>query len=207
VAVAELLGAGDETTLLPAERQCVEKAVAKRRQEFAAGRACARLLLARFGVVDFALRVGDDREPLWPDALVGSVTHTGDFCAVVVAEKMFLSSVGIDSEISGGVKPPLWRHICTVPEIAWLGTLEVSEQCAAATLLFSAKEAFYKSQYPLTRQKLDFQDATVDVEWGSSSGSFAVRAPRAEAMRGRSALHGRFLFHEQFVTTGLALDQ
>jgi 4'-phosphopantetheinyl transferase EntD len=202
---AELLGAGDVTTLLPAEAQYVARAVAKRQQEFAAGRECSRLLLAQFGIVDFALRVGDDREPLWPDALVGSITHTEHFCAVVVAEKTRLSAVGIDSEISGSVKPELWESICTDVERAWLDTLEVSQQAAAATLIFSAKEAFYKSQFPLMRQKLHFHDATVEPEWGSQRGSFTVHAPGSLAIRREGGVRGSYLFHEQFVTTGIAL--
>ena len=205
VLTAELAGAGETTTLLPAEAQYVASAVAERQQEFAAGRACARLLLAQFGIRGFALRAADDRQPLWPEALVGSITHTEHFCAVVVAEKTGLSGVGIDSEISGRVKSELWKRILTAAERAWLDTLEVSQQAAAATLIFSAKEAFYKSQYPLMRQKLHFQDATIETQWGSQRGSFTVHAPSALAAQGKAGLQGRYLFHEQFVTTGIAL--
>lgn len=204
-ATAELIGAGDAATLLPAEARYVATAVAKRQQEFAAGRACARLLLARFGVVDFVLRMADDRQPLWPDGLVGSITHTEHFCAVVVAERARLSAVGIDSEISGRVKPELWNSILTVAERAWVETLEASQQTAAATLIFSAKEAFYKMQYPLMRQKLHFHDATVEAQWGSQRGAFTVRAPDSLAARGAAGVQGQYLFHDQFVTTGVAL--
>lgn len=204
VLAAELSGRGDETTLMPVEAQQIANAVAKRRQEFAAGRACSRLLLRKIGVVDYALLPAQDRQPLWPEALVGSITHTRHFCAAVVAERKCIHAIGIDSELSGSVRPELWPRICTAAERAWLETLEIAEQGAAATLLFSAKEAFYKCQYPATGQKLTFQDATVQVEWGSESGSFAVHAPRAAAARDRGVLEGRFLFHEKFVTTGLA---
>jgi 4'-phosphopantetheinyl transferase EntD len=202
---AELIGVGDATTLLPAEALCVAKAVVQRQQEFAAGRACARLLLAQLGVLDFALRMADDRQPLWPDGLVGSVTHTEDFCAVVIAQQSNLIAIGIDTEVSGRVKRELWERICTPAETAWLQTLGHSEQGAAATLLFSAKEAFYKCQYPLMRQRLHFQDATVAVDWGSEHGSFTVHAPGALVARRHEKLRGRYLFHERYVTTGIAL--
>ena len=203
---AELRGAGDATTLLPAEAQCVAKAVSKRQQEFAAGRSCARLLLAQFGIRGFALRMADDRQPLWPDAVVGSITHTKQFCAVVVAEKSRLGALGIDSEISGSVKPELWQTICTAAERDWLATLAASQQAAAATLLFSAKEAFYKCQYPLTQQRLNFHDATVEADWGSERGSFTVHAPGASVARRHAMLQGRYLFHDRYVTTGIALS-
>ncbi len=202
---AELLGAGDASTLLPAEAPCVAKAVVQRQQEFAAGRACARLLLAQFGVLDFALRMADDRQPLWPEGLVGSITHTEHFCAVVVAQKSDLIGLGIDTEVSGRVKRELWKRICTPAEAAWLQTLELSQQRAAATLLFSAKEAFYKCQYPLMRQRLNFQDATVALDWGSQQGSFTVHAPGTSVARRHALLQGRYLFHERYVTTGIAL--
>jgi len=202
---AEFLGAGDAATLLPAEAQYVAIAVAKRQQEFAAGRACARLLLAQFGVVDFALRMADDRRPLWPETLIGSITHTGHFCAVVVAERTRVSALGIDSEISGSVKPALWNSICTAAERAWLDNLEISQRASAATLIFSAKEAFYKAQYPSMRQKLHFHDATVEAQWGAQRGSFTVHAPNALAARSQGGVQGRYLLHDQFVTTGIAL--
>ena len=34
------------------------------------------------------LKSAPDRQPLWPDDLVGSITHTAGFCAAVVAEEM-----------------------------------------------------------------------------------------------------------------------
>jgi 4'-phosphopantetheinyl transferase EntD len=204
---AEMRERGDPATLRPEEAQHLGAAVQKRAQEFAAGRMCARRLLAEFGIDDFPIEVADDRRPLWPDPVVGSITHTAGFCAAVVAPKDVLIGVGIDSEIAGSVKHELWRGICTESETAWLQSLPESEQTAAATLIFSAKEAFYKCQYPLTREYLGFHDVTVAAAWGAGTGTFAIHANRGMALEQHASLplQGRFLFHEEFVTTGVAL--
>src|ERR1700692_4432176 len=80
--VAESGGPGDPAALLPDEKQYHRGAVQKRAEEFAAGRACAHRLLAEFGIVDFPVKVAADRQPLWPEGLVGSITHTSGFCEI-----------------------------------------------------------------------------------------------------------------------------
>jgi 4'-phosphopantetheinyl transferase EntD len=206
--VAELRGRGDPRALFPEEACSVARAVDKRVQEFAAGRICARRLLAMFGVNDFALRVGEDRQPVWPEGLAGSITHTCGFCAAVVALRSDMSAVGIDSELAGSVKPELWNSICTPSEVGWLQSLPGGQQVGAATLVFSAKEAFYKCQYPLTGQFLGFHDVRVEAQdWGGQRGIFQVHATRdiAIAEHAELPMQGRYLLHEQFLTTGIAL--
>jgi 4'-phosphopantetheinyl transferase EntD len=205
---AELRTAGDPAWLLPEEAQHLSRAVPQRRQEFAAGRLCARRLLAEFGILDFPVRVAEDRQPLWPESLVGSITHTAGFCAAVVAERRNLRAIGIDCEVVGSVKAQVWRSICLPDEILWLRSLPDSEQAAAATLIFCAKEAFYKCQYPLVRERLNFHDANVEVpDWGRSRGNFRLHANRRIALADHAALPlpGRYLFHEHFVTAAIAL--
>jgi 4'-phosphopantetheinyl transferase EntD len=205
---AELRGAGDPAALHPDEARHIQRAVPKRAEQFAAGRLCARLLLHEFGIDNFAVEVGDQRQPLWPEALAGSITHTTDFCAAVAARKEHLRSVGIDSEIAGSVKNELWRGICTSPETAWLHSLPASEQLAAATVIFSAKEAFYKCQFALTQERLGFHDVSVELPaWDGRSGEFRIIANRSIELESQAALPltGRYLFHQQFITSGIAL--
>jgi 4'-phosphopantetheinyl transferase EntD len=206
--VAELREPGNPILLMPAEAQYIGKAVLKRRQEFAAGRLCARRLLSEFGIRDFPVEVADDRQPVWPEHIVGSITHTSGFCAAVVGQKKLLVTVGLDSEVAGNVKTELWPSICVPSEIDWLRSLPESEQAIAATLIFSAKEAFYKYQYPLTRERLNFHDASIELlGWAALSGTFTIRANRHLAIAEYVALpmRGQYLFHEQFVTAGIGL--
>jgi enterobactin synthetase component D / holo-[acyl-carrier protein] synthase len=205
---ADLRAPGDPLLLLPAEAPHVARAVHKRVQEFAAGRLCARRALAEFGIDDFAIRVADDRQPIWPEAMVGSITHTRGYGAAVVAERRSAAALGLDSEVVGDVAAKIWPSICEPRERAWIESLPAADHAAAVTLIFSAKEAFYKCQYALVRERLNFHDVSVAVaEWGASSGEYRIHATRSIALCTRTALplSGRFLFHEELVTTGLAL--
>jgi 4'-phosphopantetheinyl transferase EntD len=205
---ADLRGAGNPELLLAGEATYVGRAVPTRVQEFAAGRLCARRALAEFGIVDFPIRVAEDRQPIWPDAFVGSITHTEGYGAAVVAERRRMHALGLDSEIVGRVKVPLWAAICTQSEIAWLRSLPPAEQAVAATLIFSAKEAFYKCQYPLTRERLNFLDAVVQaVTEPASTGTFSIRSTRRIAFEDHviMPLQGRYLLHEEEVTAGIAV--
>jgi 4'-phosphopantetheinyl transferase EntD len=206
--VAELRTPGDPALLLPAEAAHLGRAVPKRAQEFAAGRLCARRALAEFGIVDFPVRVAADRQPLWPELLVGSITHTAGFCAAVVAERRRFSALGLDSEVVADVHAEIWPSIAVPAEIAWILSLPTSQHAAAAALIFSAKEAFYKCQFPMTRERLDFRDVTVEAPgWGLAAAVFNLRATRRLALLDPASrpLQGRYLFHEGFVSAGLAL--
>jgi 4'-phosphopantetheinyl transferase EntD len=203
---AELREQGDPSLLLSAEAMYVGRAVPKRVQEFAAGRLCARRALAEFGFVDFPIKVAADRQPMWPDRMMGSITHTTGFCAAVVARRPAAAALGLDSEVVGGVKAEIWHRICAPIEIAWVQSLPAPERTAAVALIFSAKEAFYKCQYPAARQRLNFHDVRVEAPaWGGSGEVFKIHAMRSLAISKYASLplQGRYLFHEGLVTAGL----
>lgn len=206
--VADLREPGDPALLLPAEARYLGRAVPKRVREFAAGRLCARRALAEFGIVDFPVERADDRQPIWPDSMVGSITHTAGFCAAVVAARRRTHALGLDSEVVGDVNVEIWPSICVPIETAWVRSLPASEQAAAVALIFSAKEAFYKCQYPVVHERLNFHDVSVEARAsGAADGVFRIHPTRSIAMAARTALplQGRYLFHEEFVTAGMGL--
>jgi 4'-phosphopantetheinyl transferase EntD len=208
VVATEMRVPGDVALLLPEEAACLGRAVAKRRQEFAAGRQCARRALQEFGVVDFPLRVGADREPLWPRGFVGSITHTAGICAAVVASRERFRGLGVDAEIVGVVGAELWPSICVAAETDWLASLPQPERAPAVTLIFAAKEAFYKAQFPLARERLHFHDIGIDVPvWSTSRGSFLVRPLRPIRVSEFVALplRGEYGFFGEFAAAGEAI--
>lgn len=150
----------------------VGKAVAKRRHEFIGGRVMARRAMIRLGVAPQAVPAGSDRAPIWPVGLVGSITHTGAWCAAAVARADEIRSVGIDVADARSVGPELWRILCTSAEFEWLSMLPVADREQGATALFSAKESVFKAQYPLTRRMLDHQAVEVRLngDWENWKG-------------------------------------
>src|SRR5271165_137759 len=208
VIAVEMSSAGEIATLLPEEAACLGRSVPKRAQEFAAGRACARRALAEFGVVDFPLTVGQQREPLWPELYVGSITHTSGLCAAVVAERKRFLGIGVDIEIAGGVTPELWPSICVAEERSWLASLPDTRRATAATLLFAAKEAFYKAQFPLVRERLHFHEIRIEVPiWDAPQGSFLARPLRTVRIAQFAALplRGQFRLDGAFMSAGVAI--
>lgn len=176
VATAELAGVGDSALLLEGERDLLERTAPARAHEFAAGRLCARRAAARFGIVDVPIVVGDDRRPQWPERLTGSITHTDGFSAAAVGERRRFRAIGIDVERLGGVSRDLWSHVLVPAEAEWIASLPAPLQTSVATLIFSAKEAFYKCQYEVTQQWLEFKDVTVDFHGRTlDRNSFVVR--------------------------------
>jgi 4'-phosphopantetheinyl transferase EntD len=104
---------------------------------------------------------------------------------------------------------PIYGRASVRPsKLSRIESLPAAEQAAAITLIFSAKEAFYKCQYPLVREHLDFHDLRVEAEgWNASSGAFWIHATRSIAVRTHTALpmQGRYLYHEGLVTAGMSL--
>ncbi len=210
VVTAELWGPGDAALLHPAEAALTTGFVRKRLGEFSGGRLCARYALRAVGVAAPVL-MATDRSPQWPPSVVGSISHTSDYCCAVVAPASTFAAIGVDAEIVGRVSADLDSLVFTSAERALLAGLTARERSRASTVIFSAKEAFYKCQYPLTQRWLDFQDVSVHiVTTDMATGRFTVaRAAGHEPlpMTIPLPLTGHFAIAEELVVTGLTLGR
>lgn len=159
VAVVETAAVDPTVRLREGESVFVERAVERRRQEFAAGRAAAHRALAEVGIEVGTIPVGPNREPLWPDGTVGSITHCDGYVAAAVARDSAVRSVGIDAEPALPLPRDVIDHIALDVEQQRFG--EVSP--VGDRLLFSAKESIYKAWFPLTGRWLGFEDCEVTV--------------------------------------------
>lgn len=133
-----------------------------RQRESASGRALARSLLAQCGASDGAVGRGADGAPLWPAGFIGTISHTAALLAVAVAPAHALAGIGIDVELSDGL-----RDTAAIDAVC-LDAAEraLADACAlghaqARVLFFSAKEALYKCLYPRLRRYIDFSDVAV----------------------------------------------
>jgi len=176
VQAAELRGAGDPGQLFSVEREGKDRWAEKRIREFAAGRQCAREALIRLGYDPAPLLSLPDRRPDWPEGATGSITHCAGLACAVVASTDHVRSLGLDVEVVDAVDEHLWPRILNAAEQSWLQTCPVDERRVWATVIFSAKEAFYKCQYPVTAQWLEFEDAHVNLERPEApTGSFRIK--------------------------------
>jgi len=209
IAVYETREPGDAAALLPGEAAFSSRAVDKRVREFAAGRVCARRALADLGMADFPLRAAADRQPLWPPDVIGSITHTDGFCAAAATERGRLIGIGIDTEVVATVSAAMQEHICGEAETRWIRSLPPVMQDAATMLIFSAKEAFYKCQYPVVGEWLNFTAVEILLdEWRHDAGGGLRIRPLQDlaiADRVKPPFKGRYLFHERYVSVAVTL--
>ena len=197
-------GAADDT-LLPGERAAIEHAVDKRRREFIAGRTCARRAMAALGEPPAPILQGEDRAPIWPQSLVGCITHTDTRCAVAIARVADgFRSLGLDIEPATAIKPELLRIICLPEERAYLDSQSAGERGLLGKLIFSAKECAYKCQYTLSRTFLDFHAMRVYPDL-AGGGFVAVFQRAAGSFAAGDELRGRLLVDQGYIMTAMTL--
>jgi 4'-phosphopantetheinyl transferase EntD len=97
----------------------------------------------------------------------------------------------------------LIARICTSAERTWLGGFAASRRGLIAKLIFSAKEAVYKCQYPNTRKVMDFLDLDLAVDL--ERGRFAVTSTIPPAPVDWRHLRGRFAFTGAWVLAGAVM--
>lgn len=211
VAVHDARLSEDPPPLLPEEAQQIASAVKSRRVEFATVRDCARRAAACLGIPPFVLRNGIDRAPLWPTDLVGSLTHTGKapggYAAAAVARRSDMAAIGIDAEGARPLPMRLWRRVLTADEQLRLAGMDDPHlQGIVAKLVFSAKECFYKAQFPLTHRRLGFLD--VEITWDLAGQTFQAHVLAAAVVSGAAALDrcgGRFVIDDELVRTAIGI--
>jgi 4'-phosphopantetheinyl transferase EntD len=187
--------------LHPAEWACIDRVALRRRLDFAGGRVCARRALAQLGISNFPLLTGAKGEPVWPSGIVGSIAHSGGRCAAAVARRQRIQSLGLDLERLGEFEEGVTKLVCTALELEWVQSLPAARRARAVGLLFSAKECFYKCQFPLTRRWLDFHDVNIRVF--PAAGEFEPAGPACAACAPIAFSRGRYLLHDGYIITGL----
>ncbi len=177
----------------------LERAIDKRRREYLAGRISAaralsdllgtavaegdaeRLLTGRPEAI--AVAADGDDVPLWPDGVVGSISHGAGFGFAAVAAADCYRGLGVDVErvVSADQALRLGPRVLTDREL----DLRRGEHCCLTreemfTLAFSAKESAYKALFPVHRRVLGFSDVELERRDGAKgtkrSGDLRLRA-------------------------------
>lgn len=149
----------------------------KRFTEFAAGRGQARQLVKALTGASESLPIGSFREPLWPRAVTGSISHSDTYCAVAVAPKYVLDGIGIDVEPFEVLDPEVADVVLTdLERSATAGLDKLLVQSGrnylggrAHKLIFSIKEAIYKCCHPRVQAFIDFKQCNVTLDLDTNS--------------------------------------
>jgi enterobactin synthetase component D len=184
-------------------------AVRKRHIEYLAGRWCAREAM-RVGHGHHAhtiIATGEGREPLWPEGVVGSITHTQGFVSAAIADARVMRALGVDSEETFTVDRArrLASHLARPGELEALARTGLDEGVIAATV-FSVKESVYKCLHPLVKTFFGFQAAEV-IEI-SPEGAVRVRLTETltQEFHEGYVLEGRVVTTARHVHTAVSLS-
>ena len=180
----------------------------RRLLEFRAGRHCAREALRLLGLGALPVPRGADRAPVWPDGVTGSITHVFDrsvgLAAAAVARTADVRALGLDAERDLPLDDDLLGIVLTERERGRLARATDAERALLSRLAFSAKEAFYKCQYTVTREFLEFSDVEVDVDLPGSRFRATLLRSAGEFGAG-SHLDGRFTRERGWIVTSVEL--
>ncbi|TRW95814.1 4-phosphopantetheinyl transferase [Paracoccus sp. M683] len=162
--------------LLPAEEAALGRAVASRRAEFASGRLALRQAIAQLGRAlppDRPILPGPDRRPDLPPDLSVSLSHAGGLCIALASDRPD-RHLGVDIE---PVDAPTPEGLADS-----LRPYRMMPQLLDPLIVFCAKEALFKRQFPQTGAMLDFADIALVL---GQQGRFAGCVRGAGLMRGK----------------------
>lgn len=145
--------------------ESIARSVPKRQAEFLAGRYAAALALQHLAPVhnrELQVGIGEKRNPLWPQGVVGSISHVDSLAVCALGRAADRDYLGIDVEV---VMPTrVFREVASVVSTCREQELLCAEglsERVALTLIFSAKESLFKALYPTVRDYFGFEAAEV----------------------------------------------
>lgn len=192
----------------PFSLQHLQKAVLKRRCEFLAGRIACQNALKKIGhKTPFEIKNGENREPLWPHNIVGSITHSQNNAIARVAFKYDFIAVGIDFEqiMTDELAHKLWPKFASDEEFKELkhaGSHYSDAQLT--TLIFSAKESIYKALFPLEKRFFGFEAVSLH-KWDFSAHTFLIKNRSLTVDFKHIQLFGKFTFSNTHVFTEVSV--
>lgn len=186
----------------------VPKGVAKRKAEFFAGRFCAYQAIQQLTGQGQVPSPAADRSPQWPAGLVGSISHSHNRAAAVVAKQQHWQSLGLDIErhIAPERADHLAAEILTPQELAQYHLQTAPQRALQLSLSFSLKESLFKALYPLTQRRFYFQDAECLYQTHTQPMQICLLTDLSEDWPKGRCLQGHYWIFEDYVLTLVAIS-
>jgi enterobactin synthetase component D len=196
---SDTLFSNDDLTL-PKE---LINAVSCRKAEFLCGRQTAKRALIKLGSTQYAVPIGENRAPVFPPNIVGSISHSHKSAICAVALSRDLEYVGIDLEhlIDSDLIDQIESQVITAAEKRMIFECGLSAQ-TGFTLIYSAKESLFKSLYNEVGAYFDFDAAKlIDVNVSSKQISFELTQTLAPNLPIGTRVSGQVTLHKNTVLT------
>jgi enterobactin synthetase component D len=169
------------------------RAARSRQLSYLAGRLCAEAALHALTGRGHHVGQHPDGSPCWPAGLLGSISHDVHGAVALVAHRRDYRWLGIDVEpVLDAPGCQAVRDVClTERERALLAASR--RPSADTTLLFSAKEAYYKAVHPVLGGQMDFLDVELAPLAPDSPQFRVVPATKPVRRTDLPVLDGRFV--------------
>ena len=144
--------------------------------------------------------------PVWPDGITGSISHCKTGCVAAVGVRRLWAGIGVDLEEATPLDPMLVEQVCSRAERRWLGLQPGHERGLLAKLIFSAKEATYKAQYPTTGCLFGFDVIEITVDRAESGFEACFQSDQGAFAAG-TIFAGSYAYAAGLLVTGVAVGQ
>jgi enterobactin synthetase component D len=185
-----------------------ERAVRRRQLSFLAGRLCAEHALRTSGH-DLAgpIGQGESGEPQWPEGWTGSISHTRRIALSIVSPRTGRFGIGIDAEeVLDGQTLHDVLQVCANKAERHLITGGPDRARLAATVMFCAKEAYYKAIHGRVQRFVDFDEMSLS-ELDLRSGIFCLQpTARSHCPNDLPSARGRFVIEGNVVLACIAAE-
>ena len=176
--------------------------VKKRQAEFLAGRVVAKHGLRKFGKAHIPVTIGEKRAPIWPDGIMGSISHSGEKALCAITNKTDFKFLGVDHEeiISNDIYEISEQILCS----GELQRLESSDLLfnEAITLAFSAKESLFKALFPIVKDYFNFSAARIEsIDLKTKTFKIALVETLNRKLGAGKILNGKYHLNPSNVTT------
>lgn len=190
----------------------IVNAVDKRKAEFVVGRFLAKKAIRslnsvyKLGIENInriEVYIGENRAPIWPTPLVGSISHTDNYAICAVTQLSDNCFIGIDAErvVSQSTASDIAKHVLVPSEYYLVGNIHMPEPFIF-TLIFSAKESLFKALYQYVKHYFDFDVARV-TNLDNQNKSFTIELTQSltnNLMRGKK-FKGRYAVLDNSILT------
>ena len=139
----------------PDEVEAISHAVERRRRSFLNGRATLRVAAAELGITLASVGRADDRAPVFPSGVAGSLSHTDGMVIGAAHGSDTPWRVGVDVERTDRDLSGVVDRVLMPDERA---AVERGDAPMSEIAVFSAKEALYKAQHQWSASWLGFED-------------------------------------------------
>ncbi len=138
----------------------LSRASAQRCAEFLAGRLAARVALHSLNKPAAQIPIAEDRAPVWPLGLSGSISHSGNKAVCALSGDGGMVGIDLQQWLSLDTSEQIESMILNAGERA-LVKAGFADYAEGVTIAFSAKEAVYKALYPQVKKRFDFLDIEI----------------------------------------------